>query len=148
MTHWAVWRATREDEAALVRLEAEAFQRRSWGAQSVRDSFVADRVTILMAGKSRAAPVGFAIWRDLEGEAEILTIGVAPDAQGKGAAKALLAAMLEGAKSAASTRVFLEVDGENQKALALYKDAGFEEAGVRRAYYRDGADALFMQLPL
>jgi ribosomal-protein-alanine N-acetyltransferase len=36
----------------------------------------------------------------------------------------------------------------NQAALALYRSLGFSDAGIRRAYYRDGGDALIQWLRL
>lgn len=148
MSEWKVWIAGPEEEDALVRLEAAAFGARSWGEKNVRGGFSASRVVVLMAGRDRETPAGFALWRDLGDEAEVLAIGVAPESRGKGAAQALMKALLEGAKAAGATRVFLEVDAGNEAALALYRATGFEKTGLRRAYYRDGADALVMQLLL
>ena len=148
MTDWMVWRASKKDATELARLEARAFQGRSWGRESVRDSFDAPGVRVQLAGMDRSAPLAFAIWRDLGGEGELLTIGVDPAAQRQGAARAMLSNILAAARSAGAKRMFLEVDSGNEAALTLYRRAGFEEAGLRRGYYRDGADALVMRLTL
>jgi [ribosomal protein S18]-alanine N-acetyltransferase len=145
---WSVWRAASEEEDALIRLEAQSFGARSWGEKSLRESFTAPGVMVLLAGKARNAPDGFAIWRDLDGEAEILTLGVAFGQRRLGLGAALLAGIVCSARSIKVERLFLEVDAGNQAARALYDAAGFARTGVRRAYYRDGADAVAMQLIL
>ncbi len=137
-----------DDAALLARLEAQSFGERSWGKNNVKASFVAPRVTILLAGKAANPPSGFAMWRDLEGEAELLTIGVEPGAQRQGLAAALLDAVCKQALEAGAVRLFLEVDAGNEAALALYRAAGFKKISLRQAYYRDGADAVVMQVML
>ncbi|VAV95059.1 Ribosomal-protein-S18p-alanine acetyltransferase [hydrothermal vent metagenome] len=145
---YAIRPAGPEDAALLARLEAQSFGERSWGENNVKASFVAPRVTILLAGKPANPPSGFAMWRDLDDEAELLTIGVEPGAQRQGLAGALLEAVRKQAAEVGAARLFLEVDAGNEAALALYKAAGFEKISLRRAYYRDGADAVIMQMML
>ncbi|PQA88375.1 ribosomal protein S18-alanine N-acetyltransferase [Hyphococcus luteus] len=141
MTGWRIWTAIKEDADALAELEALAFGGRSWGADNVKESFVASRVTVLFGGESKSKPQGFAVWRDLGDEAELLTIGVAAAARRKGLGAALLAAVLDAAHGVGANRFFLEVGADNAAARALYARAGFSQVGVRKAYYADGADA-------
>ncbi len=78
-------------------------------------------------------------------EAEILTLAVAPGAQGRGLGRALLErAMHEAAQRGAASMV-LEVSNVNQAALALYAAAGFTTVGRRERYYPGGADALIQR---
>jgi [ribosomal protein S18]-alanine N-acetyltransferase len=44
--------------------------------------------------------------------------------------------------------MFLEVAVGNAPAQALYRQAGFVEAGRRPRYYADGGDALILRTPL
>ncbi len=148
MTDWVIWFAESEDEAALVALEAASFAGRSWGENNVRESFHVPGVAILMAGANRQQPMGFLIWRDLGGEAEILSLGVAPDTQRNGVGKALLSGLIDQVRQANADRLFLEVDEGNAAACALYQQAGFTQSGLRKSYYRDGANAVMMQLVL
>jgi ribosomal-protein-alanine N-acetyltransferase len=60
----------------------------------------------------------------------------------------LLAALLERSAGLGAERATLEVAAGNAAALALYRSLGFREAGIRRAYYRDGQDALIQWLRL
>lgn len=148
MTAWNVRRATQEDAAALVVLEAKSFGARSWGAKSIRESLSIPNVGVLVAASGERAPCGFAIWRDLKGEAEILSLGVSPDVQRAGAGASLVAAIVVAARDAGASRIFLEVDAGNAPAIALYEKSGFVASGRRKGYYRDGADAVLMQLLL
>ena len=148
MTAWEVWSASANEEEALVALEAISFAGRSWGEHSVRESFHVPGVAVLMAGTNRRQPIGFLIWRDLGGEAEILSLGVAPGNQRGGVGKALLKDLMDRARQAYTDRLFLEVDEGNLAACALYQQAGFTQSGLRKSYYRDGANAVMMQLVL
>jgi ribosomal-protein-alanine N-acetyltransferase len=86
---------------------------------------------------------GFALGRVVAGEAELLTIAVAPERQGRGVGRQLMAGFLAEAQSRAAESVFLEVAETNAPARALYQRAGFAEAGRRRGYY-EGIDAVVM----
>ncbi|MEX6632671.1 GNAT family N-acetyltransferase [Hyphococcus lacteus] len=150
MSGWRIWTAKTEDADTLVALEALAFDARSWGEDSVKASFVASGVTVLLGGQIsvEAPPLGFALWRDLGEQAEILTIGVAPTARGGGLGEALLDAVIKAARDGGAQKLFLEVDAANSSALALYMRAGFATIGARKQYYRDGGDAAVMALDL
>ena len=85
---------------------------------------------------------GMLLARNAGGEAELLTLAVAPDARLRGLARALLGraiAML------GDTALFLEVSSDNAAGLALYGAAGFEACGRRRGYYGPGRDALLLR---
>ena len=148
MTGWRIWVAGPADADTLAHLEALAFGGRSWGRDSVKESFVAPRVTVLLGGETDAAPQGFAVWRDIGAEAELLTIGVVEPARSKGLGEALLDGVLDAARAAKAERCFLEVDAANKTAMSLYRRAGFAPIGARKRYYADGGDATVMALDL
>ncbi|MDP7733440.1 ribosomal protein S18-alanine N-acetyltransferase [Mycobacterium paragordonae] len=72
---------------------------------------------------------------------EVRHIAVDPAHQGQGIGRRLLDELL---KFAAGGAVFLEVRCDNEAAIALYRDFGFDQVGVRPGYY-NGADALTMR---
>lgn len=149
MSAWAIRAATRGDAAIIVNLEARAFGPASWGATAVSDGLTAPHVHALLACPPSATPAsGFAFWRAVGEEAEILSIGVAPAARRSGAARALLAAIIDRARAVGVRRLFLEVDVGNAAAVALYESFAFERIGKRKRYYRNGGDALVMRLDL
>ena len=91
-----------------------------------------------------ASPNGFIVWRTVCDEAEIITVGVHPDARGAGIAIAMLGIMENEVKKAGAKKIFLEVSAENAPAIDLYKKCGFMQNGLRPKYY-DGVDAILMQ---
>ena len=79
---------------------------------------------------------GFILYRAIAGEAEILTLAVAPDARRRGVARALVETAMAAAAAAGTTSAFLEVAESNAAAIALYQSAGFAEVGRRPGYLR------------
>jgi ribosomal-protein-alanine N-acetyltransferase len=133
-----------EDAAALAALHATAFPpAEAWGPDAMG----------LMLGM----PGAFGLWRPgsglvlaraVAGEAEILTLAVAPAARRQGLGAMLLAGAMQGAVLREAGEMFLEVAAGNAAALALYRSAGFAEVGRRRRYYADGSDALVLRRAL
>lgn len=86
--------------------------------------------------------VGFVMSQIAGDEAEILSIGVAPDFQRSGLGRTMLEGLIRSLRRAEITKLFLEVAADNIPALVLYKKLGFDEIGRRKAYYhRVGAPA-------
>ncbi|GGL99220.1 alanine acetyltransferase [Pseudooceanicola nanhaiensis] len=98
------------------------------------------------------ATEGFLLGRVIAGEAELLTLAVAPSARRAGQGRRLLAAFESNARARGAGSAFLEVAADNGPAIALYAGAGWETRGTRRAYYQrpDGSrvDAVVMSKPL
>ncbi len=82
-----------------------------------------------------AEPQGFLMGRAIAGEAELLTLAVAPEARRQGIGARLVAGFLTEARARQAESAFLEVAADNLAALALYDAAGFRQAGRRRGYY-------------
>ena len=85
--------------------------------------------------------VGFLHARIVDGEAEILNIGVVRAYRRRGIASALIAALIKELPDGATARVFLEVADSNVAAQALYCHCGFRAVAVRPNYYRDSGGA-------
>ena len=80
-------------------------------------------------------------------EGHITNIAVHPKEQGKKLGRMLLHAMIQWAWTIGLTHMTLEVRVNNEKAIHLYKKAGFKEAGIRPGYYDEGLrDAMIMWL--
>jgi len=75
-------------------------------------------------------------------ELHITAVAVDPSHRRQGLGRRGLELLLEGAAAAGAAHATLEVAAGNGAALALYGRCGFSTAGVRRAYYRNGDDAL------
>lgn len=77
-------------------------------------------------------------------EAEIHTIGIIPEWQGKGLSKLLMDPLVAVADRLRAP-IFLEVRTDNRPAVGLYERYDFAIEGTRRAYYQpSGADAFTM----
>lgn len=92
-------------------------------------------VALTVARDAQGEPVGFALFRSLAGEAELLLLGVKPEHRRRGIGRLLLDAFVERARTDGAARVHLEVRDGNP-AIAMYRSAGFADAGRRRGYYR------------
>jgi [ribosomal protein S18]-alanine N-acetyltransferase len=99
---------------------------------------------ILLAACRVGAPVaGYAAFRHVAGEAELLRLAVDPVERRQGLGQALVEAGLERLRKAGGIEVcHLEVRVDNHPAIAVYEALGFAPTGRRRGYYRDGTDAL------
>jgi len=104
--------------------------------------------TIGLVVQSQEKPIGLALVRVAIDEAEILTIGIRPEARQSGAGTALLQRAELETQAKGVRRLFLEVSVENQAAQALYNRAGYSEIGRRPGYYADGTDALVLEKAL
>ena len=81
-------------------------------------------------------------------ELHITAVAVHPQQRRQGLGAQVLQALLQEAASQGALHATLEVAASNQAAQALYAAAGFRTAGVRRAYYRNGDDALIQWMRL
>ena len=122
---------------ALAALHAAAFTHpRPWSAAEFAALLAGPGVFLLTEGTE-----GLLMGRALAGEAELLTIAVAPSARRRGLGARLVGRFLDAAAARGADRAFLEVAADNVAAQALYASAGFAPAGRRRGYYRDAAGA-------
>lgn len=81
-------------------------------------------------------------------ELHITAVAVSPHRQRQGLGRQVLGLLLRRGHGLGAVRATLEVGRSNVGARALYGCVGFREAGVRRAYYRNGEDALIQWLNL
>ncbi len=77
--------------------------------------------------------------------ADVQTIGVLPEYEGKGFGRAMLEQMHERARELGAERILLEVRADNPRAQRLYERNGYRAIHVRRRYYDDGTDAIIME---
>lgn len=148
MSGWVIRPAHPSEAGAVAAIERRVFGARSWGEAGVAGGFDAKGVGILVAETADGAIAGFAIWRVAADEAELLSIGVENDKRRNGLGAALLRSVVAGAAAAGAASVFLDVDPANDAAVRLYRGAGFIETARRKAYYRNGADALILRADL
>ena len=105
-----------------------------WSAQAFAS--LSDSPGTFTLGDAR----GFVTGRALAGEAEVLTLAIAPEFRRQGLARALMSEFHDTARANGAATAFLEVAEDNPAAIALYLSLGYEPAGRRRGYF-SGADS-------
>jgi ribosomal-protein-alanine N-acetyltransferase len=134
------------DAAAIAALHKASFQR-GWGEDEVHGLLIENNVVAHRAMSGRTM-IGFVLSRMAAGEAEILSIAIAPRQRGSRLARPLLDLHLRRLAGLGTRAVFLEVDEHNAPARALYRRAGFYDVGRRKSYYQTGASALVLRRDL
>jgi ribosomal-protein-alanine N-acetyltransferase len=139
------------DAAAIAILHKASFQR-GWGEEEVYGLLIEKNViahrTMIGRTMTGSAMAGFILSRFAAGEAEILSIAIAPKHRGRGLSRPLLDLNLRRLAGFGARTVFLEVDENNAPARALYRRAGFADVGRRKSYYQSGANALVLRRDL
>src|SRR6202162_1235397 len=124
------------DLVQVAALEAEAHPA-PWTAGNFRDALAAGYSTVV--GEAYGAIVAKGGLMMGPGEAQVLTLTVAPAARRRGLARALLRRFLDDALRLGAEQCFLEVRLSNAAAIALYRAEGFVPV-ARRAGYHPAAD--------
>ena len=92
--------------------------------------------------------IGYAGGWVVDGDVQILKVGVDPAWRRHGIARELLSRVASDARDLGARTCSLEVRAGNEGAQAFYRALDFESLGKRPRYYSDGEDALIMQGPL
>ena len=137
--------------AAVAALEARIMGSDAWNEHLVADELPrTDRTW--WAAYSGASDglrlIGYAGGWIVDGDVQILKVGVDPAWRRHGIARELLSRVASDARDLGARTCSLEVRAGNEGAQAFYRALGFESLGKRPRYYSDGEDALIMQGPL
>jgi [ribosomal protein S18]-alanine N-acetyltransferase len=134
------------DIAAIAGIHAASFQR-GWSEDEFQ-RLITDRAVVAHRTTIGRTTIGFILSRLTAGEAEILSVAIAPNWRGRGLARPLLSLHLRRLVGLSAHAVFLEVSEKNAPACRLYRRAGFYEVGRRQGYYEGGATALTLRRDL
>ncbi len=137
--------------AEVAALEARIMGSDAWNERLVADELPrADRTWwAAYAGASDGLQlVGYAGGWVVDGDVQILKVGVDPAWRRHGIARELLSRVASDARDLGARTCSLEVRAGNEGAQAFYRALDFESLGKRPRYYSDGEDALIMQGPL
>ena len=130
--------------AAALALERQLFPDEPWTDRTFWSELGQVDTRSYVVALDAEELVGYAGLCDYPDEAWVQTLAVAPAAQGSGLGGRLLTALLGEAARRRAPAVSLEVRADNVPAQRLYERHGFVRTGVRRGYYRSGADALVL----
>lgn len=165
--NWVVRRGRIQDLQSVQTISESTSTAASWSRDDYRSYVVADpdeprmmaKALFVACGNDRLDIVGFAAFQVIltTGECGLENMAVREDWRRRGVGRRLLSAGLlwcRGWRSAKnnpgeSEDIWLEVRASNLAAISFYRQAGFEEAGRRDAYYsRPQEDALVMRKKL
>jgi ribosomal-protein-alanine N-acetyltransferase len=134
------------DATAIAAVHGASFQR-GWDEHEIQRLLIDNNVVAHRAMAGRKL-IGFILSRLAAGEAEILSVAVAPAWRGRKLSRPLLDLHLRRLAGLGVRSVFLEVGETNVPACRLYRRAGFREVGRRQGYYEGGATALVLRRDL
>ncbi|MFT3758270.1 ribosomal protein S18-alanine N-acetyltransferase [Thauera sp.] len=104
-----------------------------WSRGNFLDSLTAGHGAWVM--KEEGGMVAYAVVLAVLDEAHLLNISVIRSAQRRGLGRILLEWLHGDARNKGATQFFLEVRPSNTAALSLYQALGYEQIGLRKAYY-------------
>lgn len=141
-----------DDLGAVMKVMTAAFPDRfgeAWTRSQCAGILPMTGVRLVLARDDSGQVLGFALYRTIVDDSELLLLAVSPDSQRKGVGRQLLSHFIEDAKKNGANRIHLEVRDGNP-AVRMYEAAGFVQSNRRPNYYRgrDGAhyDALSFTL--
>ncbi len=137
-----------QDVGAVARIEQAAYEY-PWTAGIFRDCLRMGYDCAVHLADERV--VGYLVLSFGGGEAHVLNLAVAPEAQNCGHGRRLLHRAMRQAVRYGSGALFLEVRPSNAAALHLYLDEGFRRIGRRPGYYPGASgreDALVLRREL
>lgn len=150
--------AHESDTGLLCALEQILFPEDAWTEGMIREELASPYSDYLLAiaaeepdaaaardGEGGGAVIGYGGIKTVGDAADVMTIGVLPQARRLGVGRAILDALLVRSARRGAAAAFLEVRESNTGARALYEAAGFTESGRIRRYFRNPVeDAITM----
>ncbi len=140
------------DVEAVLPLERELFGRSAWPAETFWSELAHPQTRWYVVAALTADPdrmIGYAglLAPSPDVEADVQTIAVATQVQGRGVGGVLIDALIAQARLRSASALMLEVRADNESAISLYTKRGFERIAVRRRYYQpEDVDAWVMRL--
>ncbi|HEU4327756.1 MAG TPA: GNAT family N-acetyltransferase [Roseiflexaceae bacterium] len=121
--------STEIEQVVPLLLLAEPSERAlRWGLQNLSDTvYRAEQDGVLVAACTMQ-------WRN--DPAELMELGVAPEQQGRGLGRAIIAWLVEEAGRRGRRELQVGTTNSNLRAIAFYQKCGFRMDSVRRDYFR------------
>ena len=139
----AVVKLTPESIPDLTVIEERCFGGEKWNEAMLKAEF-ANPLSEIYGIVRKGRVVAYLSAQLIFDEAHIGNVAVLPDYRGQGLGSKLLKYLFKRCGKAGVTGFTLEVSVSNAAAIGLYAAHGFESAGLRKNYYKNGDDALIM----
>lgn len=130
--------------AQVAQLEARCFSD-PWSEQSIASELPND-LSFWLVAEEDGVVVGYIGSQTVFPESDMMNVAVHPDYRRRGIGAILVEALIAQLRIWDCKSLTLEVRASNESAIALYEKLGFEQAGLRKNYYRNPKeDALIMR---
>jgi ribosomal-protein-alanine N-acetyltransferase len=138
-------RARAEDVGRVVEIEQEGFLH-PWSRELIERELGHPWSRLLLAEDAEGgAVVGYVVFWLVHDEVHVLNVATALTARRRGVGRALMEAAEEEGRRRGCRISTLEVRRSNAPAVALYRDIGYRQVGVRPNYYaEEQEDAIVM----
>lgn len=140
-----IYKATEADAALIAELEEQSFHT-PWPFKAIQDEFKENLFSNIYLIKDEDKLIGYIDFMITFSSATISRIAVHPEYRRLGIGKELLLKMEEVCSQEIEPVEFLtlEVRKSNETAIRLYERVGYQVVKVKKAYYDDGEDAIYM----
>lgn len=139
---------TARDVPVVARLEAASFST-PWSSRTFKTLLSRSGAELWVAERVGEGVIGYYVLWCIQDQGELANIAVEERFRGHHIGSLLLDHALDVARRRGVESVYLEVRVSNEGARALYASRGFEQIGVRKAYYdrpREDARVLMKRL--
>lgn len=132
------------DLPALLALEERSFTTDRLNHKRFRHWFQASNGTFLVCADSQNQVAGYILilYRRNSRKARLYSIAISEQYRGRGLARQLLDTGEKAAIKRACSTLYLEVRPDNQCAIHLYQQLGYQTRSRLPGFYEDGTDAL------
>ena len=132
--------------ADMWQLEKECFGPNAWSSSQIEAELLRPNgIQRLLVCPIDQHLVGMTLGWQIQDEAELIRIAVAPRHRRSGLGKRLMHDFLGHVTATGGRSCFLEVRADNTAAIGLYSFHKFSRYAIRENYYRDGCDAWMMR---
>ena len=135
------------DLDGVMEIEKEAFHEH-WKREDFEYEIQENEFSHMLVYEKDNKILGILGYYILFDDAQITTLAVLKEAQGKHIATELMNMLVEECTKKGCSVISLEVRKSNDKAIHLYKKFEFVEMNIRKGYYENGEDALLMMKAL
>ena len=143
MSELVVERMRREHIPAVQEIEMLSFDS-TWPEDAFRNEIESNGAACYLVGRQGDRVVGYAgAWMILD-EMHVTAVAVHPELRGQRLGKKLFWHLMQAALDHGSRWATLEVRETNEVAVAIYRQFGYSQVGVRKKYYDGKDDALVM----
>ena len=140
-----VRRAARRDVDRILQIEAASFGRDAWEHALFLEA-LKECPALFLVAKLRRTLVGYSITCIDRGQAELVSIGVFPQARRQGVGEALMRFTRQALNRRRIGVWRLMVRAENEEAIRFYRRLGFRRMRTVKNYYGSGHDGWRMEM--